>query len=208
MATAIAGPLSRFYAKSTAEAARMRAGVETWREDLQGSVAKKVGEQLDWDESAQVSFTGDLGDSGWQALRLFAFYAERDDLELPDRVPALLELDREWRAAADQKFVRSKYGHLLACPLWLPGDFPVTMRVPLPNGETDEIGSLNVLADQMRFLNQRTFQADAWEIVGWATLAAGPGGPLLEAAKRGFAGLHTAVQFALMHRLPVVVRPT
>jgi hypothetical protein len=119
----------------------------------------------------------------------------------------VLELDREWRAAADQKFARSKYGHLVACALWLPGDFPLTMRVPLPNGQQDEIGSLSVLADQLRFLNQRTFQADAWEIAGWGTLAAASGGPLLTAAKRGYAGLHAAIQFALLHRLPVVIRP-
>jgi hypothetical protein len=206
MATAFAGPLSRFFAKTTAAAARLRPGVETWREDLRSSVAEKVAAQLDWDEAAPAAFSADLGDSGWMALRLFAYYAERSDLELPDTVPPLLELDPEWRAAADQKFARSRYGQLLACRVWLPGDFPITWRAPLPDGDSAEMGSIDVLAAQLAWLNQRTFQADADEAVGWGSTPAPPGAPLLSAAQRGYAGLLAAVQFATGNRLPVLVR--
>ncbi len=206
MAIAFAGPLSRFFAKTSAEAGRLRPGVEVWREDLRSSVAEKVAAQLDWDEAAPAAFTADLGDSGWMALRLFAYYAERSDLELPDTVPPLLELDPEWRAAADQKFARSRYGQLLACRVWLPGDFPITWRAPLPDGDSAEMGSIDVLAAQLAWLNQRTFQADAAEAAGWGTTPAAPGAPLIAAAQRGYAGLLAAVQFATGNRLPVIVR--
>ena len=198
--------MSRWFARGSGmDVAKVRVGVESWRRDLRASVAAKVGEQFVWDEGSAVAQQWDLGEAGWMGLRLFAMYAERSDLELPDTVPALLELDREWRAAADAKFSRSKYGHLLACSVWLPGDFPVTIRAPLPDGESAEIGSLRVLEDQLKWLNQRTFQADAREFAGWLELPAPAGGELIAAARRGFGGLWSAVEVAVRERVPLVV---
>ncbi|MCA8976647.1 MAG: hypothetical protein KDC98_18140 [Planctomycetes bacterium] len=206
MATAFAGPLSRFYAGDGGDVARLAAGVEAWRADLRAAVGAKVAAELVWDESLEVTHAADLGVSGWLALRLFAFHAERTDLEMPDTVPALLELDSEWRAAQDAKFPRTLYGQLLACRLWLPGEFPVTMRVPLPDGESAEVGSVAVLADQLRWLNQRTFAQDEDRIASWSDLPAAAGGELLDAARRGFAGLWAAVVFAQRERVPIAVR--
>ena len=206
MASVHAGPLSRFYAQVGGDAAKLRVGVEAWRADLWASVAPKVAGQLQWDEGAADATVWELGDAGWLALRLFAFYAERSDLEMPDTVPALLELDPDWRAAADGKFAKTLYGQLLACRVWLPGEFPVTLRAPLPDGETAEIGSLVVLMDQLRWLNQRTFQADQDQFAGWLALPAVAGGGLIDAARRGYAGLWAAVEAATRARVPVVVR--
>lgn len=207
MAVAFVGPLSRWFAVRAvaADAARLRAGVEAWRADLGSAVADKVRAQLVWDEGAAMAREFDLGDAGWMALRLFALYAEQPELELPDTTPPLLELDPAWRSAADAKFARSLYGQLLACSVWLPGEFPVTLRAPLPDGETAELGSLGVLADQLHWLNERTFQADADAIVAWREVAAPAGGPLIPAARRGYAALRAAVECARAARLPVVV---
>ena len=79
------------------------------------------------------------------------------------------------------------------------------MRVPLPDGESAEIGSLAVLEDQLRWLNQRTFQADAAEFAGWLELPAPAGGELIAAARRGYAGLVAAVGLAMRARVPVLV---
>lgn len=201
-----AGPLSRWYARGGVDAAKLRVGVEAWREDLRASVAAKVGAQLVWDEGTEVAGQWDLEESGWMALRLFAFYAERSDLEMPDTVPAVLEFDREWRAASEAKFGKSLYGQLLACSVWLPGEFPVTVRAPMPDGETAEIGSLVMLADQMKWLNQRTFAADADEVARWMELPAPAGGELIAAARRGYAALWAAVRAGLQSVVPVVVR--
>ena len=81
MAIAFAGALSRFFGSDEEESVRLRAGVNAWRQDLVSSVAEKVGAQLEWDEACETHFEGDLGESGWIALRLFAFYAERSELE-------------------------------------------------------------------------------------------------------------------------------
>lgn len=206
MATAIAGPLSRFFAKNEDDVVRLRAGVEAWRKDLVSSVAEKVGAQLDWDEASDVVFESDLGDSGWVALRMFAFYAERSDLDWPDTVPALPEFDTVWREAAEDKFSKSLYGQLLACEMWLPGEFPVTIRAPRPDGDAAEMGSLKVLADQLLWLNQRTFQADAEEVAKWLEMPAEAGGVFLMATRRGYAALHAAVEVAQTNAIPLVVK--
>jgi hypothetical protein len=206
MASAHTGSLAAFYAADPNATARLVPAVEAWRADLRASVAPALARQLEWDEHSAVTASWSLGVSGWLALRCFAFYAERSDLELPDTVPPLLEFDAAYRAAAEAKFPRSLYGQILACRVWLPGDFPATLRVPLPDGETAEVGSTAVLADQLRWLNQRTFGADAELVAAWAQLPAAAGGPLLDAARVGFAGLSAAVALAQRERLPVLVR--
>ena len=66
MAEVYAGPLSRWFSKGDeAEAFRLRAGVEQWREDLRSSVAEKVSEQLQWDEASTCDARFDLDASGW-----------------------------------------------------------------------------------------------------------------------------------------------
>lgn len=207
MATAFAGPLSRFFAGDGGDAERLRAGVEAWRVDLRASVADKIAAQLDWDEGAAVAQRVSLGDAGWTALRLLAFHAENAELEWPDTVPPLIELDPEWRRAADGRFAKSLYGQLLACQLWLPGEFPVTLRVPGPDGDTVEIGSVAVLHDQLRWLNRRTFQADLAEVGAWLDEPAPAGGAFVPAARRGYAGLWAAAEVAVRERVPLVVQP-
>lgn len=205
MVVAFVGPLSVWYARGGGDLLRLRTGVETWRADLRASVAAKVAQQLEWDEAAPASGEHDLGEAGWLALRLFALYAEHAELELPDTTPPLLEFDQQWRAAADAKFATSKFGHLLACSMWLPGDFPVTLRVPLPDGATAELGSLSVLHDQLRWLNERTFQASVAEVAAWRELQAPAGGVLLDAARRGYAALFAATAAAVRLRTPVAI---
>ena len=127
MATAFAGPLCRFFAAGDGDTARLALGVEQWQQDLYAALGDKPRLPQRWRErEGEPAQPFDLGEAGLLALRLFAFYADRADLELPDRVPALLELDRHWRGAVDDRFARCLYAQILAPRLWLPGDFPFT----------------------------------------------------------------------------------
>jgi hypothetical protein len=207
MARAFAGPLCRWFAGDGDPAAFLD-GVLRWRQDLAQALGLRLRVPLDWREDPHDDGRWcDLGDAGWTALRLFAFYADRSDLELPDTVPARPELDREFRSALDAKFERSRYGQLLACTLWLPVEMEFTCRVPLPDGETAEVGSLPVLGDQLRWLQQRTWQAGDAEVERWADLPAERGGALLGAAQRGFAGLWRAATVARRRGVPLLVEP-
>jgi hypothetical protein len=207
MVRAFAGPLCCCYAAGAGEPVTYVAGVEAWRRDLRATAGVHLADALGWREDpTAAAAASDLGACGFEALRLFALYAERTELELPDTVPLPLELDQHWRAASDRRFAGSRYGHLLACRLWLPGDFAVTVRAPLPDGEPAEIGSLPVLIAQLGWLNQRTFQADDEEIARWPALPAPAGGALLAAVQRGFAGLWTAAAKARQWGLPLLIR--
>ncbi|HLQ37533.1 MAG TPA: hypothetical protein VK348_07015 [Planctomycetota bacterium] len=205
MAIAFAGSLAVAYAGAHGSAERLRPGVVAWQQDLDQLLASKLRRPLPWRDDL-VAERFDLGPAGWMALRLFAFHAERTDLELPDTVPPLLELDPEWRKAADAGFGTSRYGQLLPCRLWLPAEFPFTLKAPLPDGELAEIGSLPLLRDQLRWLNGRSFQADEREQAGWLQLPAPAGGELLAAARRGFAGLGAAVAVAVSRSAPLIVQ--
>lgn len=206
MTVAFVGPLCRFYAKKGADPRALRSGVETWRGDLRAAVADKVAAQLHWDETADCAAEFDLGEGGWLGLRLLALYAERAELELPDTLPPLLELDAAWREAADGKFARSHFAQVLACSCWLPGEFPVTLRAPLPDGDVAEIGAVEVLHDQLHRLNQRTFAADLHTMAEWRDLPAPAGGSLLDAAQRGLAALAAAAAIAQRFGLPLLLR--
>jgi hypothetical protein len=206
MARAFTGPLCRFFAGERGEPMTFVQGVDDWRKDLQSAFAKDRVPQFHWQEDPSVAASWfDLGDSGWIALRLFAFYAEKSDLELPDTAPALIELDRDWREVADQKFARSKYAHLLAARMWFPQDFAFTARIALPDGDATDLGSLAVLRDQLRWLNARTFQADEEQVAEWIALEAPAGGALIQAAQRGYAALWNAVEDATQRRVPLVL---
>ncbi len=206
MARVFSGPLCRWFAGDGGEPIAFVQGVEEWRQDLQSAFAKDRVPQFAWQEDPRAKASWfEMGDSGWIALRLFALYAEKSDLELPDTAPSLLELDRQWREAADQKFARSKYAHLLAARMWFPQDFAFTARIALPDGEATELGSLAILRDQLRWLNARTFQADEEQIATWAAVDAPFGGPLLQSAQRGYATLSIAVEDATHRRVPMVV---
>lgn len=207
MVVAFAGPLCRYYAAAGAgDPTTLKEGVLRWRADLQEALGPKLRAPLEWSEDANVAVREhDLGETGLLALRVFAVYAERSDLELPESVPAIAELDRAYRAAADAKFARSHFGQLLAADLWLPLDFPFTLRAPLPDGAEAGIGSLPLLVDQLRRLNARTFQADAAALAGWLALPAEPGGDLLDAARRGLAGMIAAASAAEAARAPLLM---
>ena len=81
----------------------------------------------------------------------------------------------------------------------------MTVRAPRPDGEAAEIGSLQVLSDQLMWLNQRTFQADQAAIEQWAGQPAPQGAPLLQAARRGYATLTAACARALEASVPLIV---
>src|SRR5262245_47517371 len=98
MARAFAGPLCRFSAGVggvRGEAVSLLAGDEGWRQQVERALGLNLrAPLLGAEDPTAPALWADLGDAGWMALKLFAVYAERSDLELPDTVPALLELDR------------------------------------------------------------------------------------------------------------------
>ena len=103
---AAAGPLCRLY-RAAGEPAQLLPGIEAWRAQWNEALGARIARPLAWREDVDGEVHGrDLGPAGWIALCLWAVYAERTDLELPDTVPPLLEFDRVYRDQAEAKFER------------------------------------------------------------------------------------------------------
>lgn len=190
------GPLWRFYAEGR-DASDVRDGVAAWRgraiDELEGFPAAALEGCAERDE-AMAAFDADA--AGFVALRLWAFYGQRTELDWPDTVPPVAELDRAWREAADGGFAGSHYAHLLVPEVWLPGDFAFTIRMPMPDGEDREVGSVGLAKAQLARLNRATFDADADELAAWATEPAPVGSAFVDAARRGLAAMAAALAAA------------
>jgi hypothetical protein len=199
----VSGPLCRFFAAESGDASTLVEGVLTWRRDIGEALAGRIDPSLGWPEHPALEpevFV--LPERGWEALQLFAVYAERSDLELPSDVTLPLALDSAWRSASESKFARSHYGQLLAADLWLPGSFDFTAKVPRPDGEECTLGSLIALRDQMIFLAQRSVGVHPRSI----ERDVHSNDPLLALALPSLRIVHDAIECAHESGMPLVLR--
>lgn len=199
----VVGPLCRYFADGTVHADALVAGVLGWRRDVGDALAGRIDSSLAWTEDPQIDpLEFQLPDRAWDALQLFAVYAERSDLELPSELAPELALDSAWRTASESKFARSHYGHLLAADLWLPGSFDFTAKVPRPDGQDCSLGSLLALRDQLVFLAQRTIGVHPGSIERDVRTA----DPLLSLALPALRIVHDALECARRSGMPLVLR--
>ncbi|MGE0143577.1 MAG: hypothetical protein AB7I19_07600 [Planctomycetota bacterium] len=199
----VSGPLCRYFAVESGDASTLVDGVLTWRRDIGEALSGRIDPSLAWPEHpAFDSHVFVLPEFGWEALQLFAVYAERSDLELPSVVTTPLALDSAWRAASESKFARSHYGQLLAADLWLPGSFDFTAKVPRPDGEECTLGSLIALRDQVVFLAQRSVGVHPSSI----ERDVHSNDPLLASALPSLRIVHDAIEFARESGMPLVLR--
>lgn len=197
------GPLCRYFAADAAEAAQRKDGVVAWLADVAASLEGRLKGELPWEEDpSDEPEVFDLGPRGLDAVRLLAVYADRSELDLPDAMPDPLALDPHWAAAEREDFGRSRYGHLVAASFWLPADFDFTFRGPRPDGADATFGSLFALRDQVGFVNARTFAASDATLEEWRRIE---GDRFVDAARRGVAGLTSAIRRAVDRHVPLAV---
>jgi len=201
-------PLWRFFAAGR-DPQRARSGVAQWREEVRAALDGMPEVALAGcaeREDDLVSF--DLDASGWTALRLWSLFAQRSELPWPDAVPAIPELDRSWREAADAGFPGSHFAQLQVPEVWLPGEFAFTAKIPLPDGVDAEIGAVGLAADQLTRLNRLTFDAAAEDVAAWQQIGAPAGVAFLDGVRRGMAAATAAFALARASGLSVrVVQP-
>jgi hypothetical protein len=132
--------------------------VDAWRKRLAAQVGGTPHE-WDWPEALDISYQTDKpGFDGYGAVQLWAAYAES-----PEQTPPVVH-DANW--GEDSVFVRvsqapTQFRHLIGPELWLPVGFADVFEAEEPTGRTcPKIGSVFGLWDELRKLNQRTWQAD------------------------------------------------
>jgi hypothetical protein len=162
------GPLSEFFAGRDGAATADRVpAVLAWRAHLASKLGAALREPLAWPEEAGDAQRILLPARALEALRLLAVYADRAELELPDDLPPLLDLDPVWQQAVNQDFRGSRFAQVLAPDCWLPADFDLTLRHAYPDGTPAVFGSATALRFQLRALNRTTLQLDLAEIAEW-----------------------------------------
>ena len=200
------GPLSAFYHDADRDLIDTRSGVLSWLDQLNQALKGHLKGPLEWSEEGEGKVF-DLDGGGWDGLRLLALYANRPGLDWPSTLPPILDLDKEWRGAADKNFTGCRFAQVLAPRLWLPADFTFTVRLPLPDGDEVDIGSATVLSDQLRWLNRETLLGEFEALQSWRDLPAPAGCPFVPAAQRGLAEFITATERANAQHVPLLICP-
>jgi len=180
----------------------IHSAVLAWREQLRRGLGDRLGQRLDWDESAEApSFTGRPGWDGYGGVLLLAAHDEHPELEAPATVSADWPDDVAYQTAVAAG-AGSCYDHLLLPDLWLPCRFEFTFRTQDAAGHTVDVGSAATLLAQLRTLRDRTGLAVP-DGGGEQDHPPGPKPPLRDAARHGLATLLRLAARAVDHQLPM-----
>jgi hypothetical protein len=138
---------------------------------------------------------------GFNALKLWAAYAENPDLMPPLRSGELEEDPAYQRSTANAE---SRFPLIIRnLEFWLPSPFEFTFKAEAPTGSLVEFGSSTHLLKHLQDLNDVTWKADQATIATWGMVATRPEAPFERAAKYGFSTMFTLAQYACEKRMPM-----
>ncbi len=195
-----------FAGEDPAAHERVAAGIRRWQDDLNQALEPHLGAPLLWDEDQEQGWSMELPAVAHRALLLLAAHAQKTEHPWPDEVPHGVDTDPAWQEISDGDFARCHYPQVVIPRLWVPGDFALTMKHALPDGEDVVLGSLDGLAMQLRVLNNNTLQMSSEAVEGHvpgveATLETTR--EFIPQAACGLAALLKASEMAQTLRVPV-----
>ena len=146
----------------------IREVVETWRDDLLGALSQYSEEPYEpWPEDEEKPYFTDKPDwDAYNALRLFAFHVLLDK-PLPEKFP---------RRGACEDFIsmseeeKEKAEGLSLCggaEWWLPLKEQFTFSADTPAGNEAAFGTAGMLAAELKYINDKVWQAGEEEILKW-----------------------------------------
>jgi hypothetical protein len=157
---------------------------------------------LYWEEQPEAAYETDKPNwDGFGALLLWAAYEE-----LPDspRRQTAEDWNEDSALLTSRANTASCYRHLLSeTEIWLPADFAAPFRTAALSGDEVAIGSSVRLLQELRDLNERTWQAGDTQIKEWRTQGAEHGAPLETSARFGFSVFYALAQYSVAARLPM-----
>ena len=206
------GSLARYYGRERTGLAAphgdatLAAAIDVWRGVLSESVGRTLGRSLAWNEGADTPcFASRLGWSAFGALVLWAAYAEQSALSRPDKLPDDWD-DDPALARSNAPGFRSRYSHLVRnVEIWLPAEFTFTFEGDDIEGRRVMFGSVPRLGEQLRLLNQATWQADTAVVAAWRETAPASHSSLEACARHAFAVLGDLADKAAAHNLPMTL---
>jgi hypothetical protein len=174
--------------------------VRHWRAGLSADMPWVPAEDWEWPESIDLPYQTDKPDFlGFGAVQVWAAYSECGDLQRPVNTPD------DW--SNDPAFLRIAEGsrefvHTVGPELWLPIRVEKPFDAAEPNGIERKIGAVHGLWEDLRKLNDMTWNADDNAIHAWRAGGFDPDN-LDSVAKWGFSIWYGLAEFAVRNRVPM-----
>jgi hypothetical protein len=179
--------------------------VEVWRASLAESLRESLPGGLAWDESPEADyFTDRPGWDGSAGLLLLAAHIEHPEFPIPERLARTWASDPALKAWMRKGAVR-RFFQVCDVEMWLPVEFHFTFSAPDVAGHERIFGSSVVLLNQLRQLNDESYQADREELTRWMNEAAGSEDTFDKTAKFGLATFIHFSELSVEHRLPMIL---
>ena len=184
---------------------QVRPLVLQWQRMLADALAEHVDNAVDWDEGSESAYFTDKPTwDCWADLLLWAAYDEHPEHDRPAELVSDWCQDPAYEASNTDDF-ESRYPQLLRrdLELWLPSDFPFVFSTMGLTGKEVTIGSSVRLLNELRSLNERTWEASPQVVGHWSRAGVPPGAPLEVGARYAFSMLLGLVEKSIEFRLPM-----
>lgn len=177
-----------------------------WRDALLASLAEHVGDVSPWNESAEHDYVTDKPTwDGLGGLRLWAAYSAHPDMTMPAVLPENW-VDDPALAASLADGPDCRYKHIVRnVELWIPLDFPFTLRSEDAAGNERELGSTVQLLRDLDRLNAETWGADPDALAQWRQGFCKVGDPIEVTAKAGFGIFRHLAHWAVQNHMPMIL---
>jgi len=177
-----------------------------WRNGLAASLASRLPEPLDWDESPTAPyFTDKPAWDGYQGLLLWAAYEEHPELAIPKDLPKDFARDPAIQRSMGRD-CRTAYPALLSdAKFWFPTRLPFIFEAPDASGNKAIIASSVSLAQELNELNRKTWNMNEAELDQCAFDGCPANSPLEVAARFAFALFRRHALLSVTHRLPMLL---
>jgi hypothetical protein len=187
-----------------APVAEVLSAITDWQGYLNRSLAQHLEEPIAWIEDPAAPYWTDRpGHDPYNALVLWAAYAEQPSLRCPSRVPSDYGKDPAYIASNTKGFTSSVGQLIHEVEIWLPAPFAFTFRAAhLGEGDIG-LGSSFTLLDQLRNLNARTWQLSAAALGDLLTAGLAKDASLEAAARFGYAVVEKLAVASTEGRVPM-----
>jgi hypothetical protein len=184
----------------------IRTIVMEWRSGLAASLASRLPEPLDWDESPDAPyFTDKPCWDGYHGLLLKAAYQEHPGLQIPREIPKDFDKDPAIQRSMGAESQTSYPSLFSNAQFWLPARFPFVFEAPDASGKKVRMASSVSLAQELSELNRNTWNMNESELDQCAMDGCEAGSPLEVAARFGYALFRRHALLSVTHRLPFLL---
>lgn len=182
----------------------VRAAVADWLLQINEGLGEHLGERLAWDESDAAPYFTERPDwNGYAAVLLLAAYDDHPELDQPELLPEEWGEDPAYLASTGDE-AESHYPTLLHADLWLPGEFEFMFGVEDLGDNPRGVASTRALLEELRELNEATFQGSQADLDRWRAAPPPDGAPLVAHARFGLAVLMAMAEEAVRTGLPLM----